>query len=812
MAQKPLDPAALYRAVAPDALAFATTRDLDPLDGPLGQERALEAIAFGARMPHPGYNIFVLAPPNARAAETVRAILEARAKERPAPPDIVYVNDFAHFDRPRALNLPSGGAPHFRARLERLVRDLSGLLGGVFESGEYLAERRAAESDMRERADAAIGTLHREAEALGTRIVHTPEGVFITVVRDGRALEPEELAGLPAAERAAAQARIAATERKVEEILEALPRLERELAETIESLNRAFAEHVLTEVMKSLRAELAKVRPALAYLDALTADVLDNLGLFVPQIAAQREDDGLRELLSRGSGGPRDPRERYAVTVLATNDPKGGAPVVTADHPALANLVGRIEHRTDFGGLVTDIRLIRPGALHAANGGFLVIDAERLLEHPLSYPALKRALQVGDIRIETQTEFLALSSGATIEAEPVPLDVKVVLVGEPWLFYALSHEDASFGELFKVQADFAQVVKRTRESERLYARLLAGLVARNNLLAFDVGAVARVIEQGSRAVADVEKLSVLTEEIADLAREADFHAREAGSPVVRADHVRAAMRSQTRRADRYRELAQESILREFHRIETDGTRVGQINGLSVYHFPHIKFGVPTRVTARIRVGQGGQVQDIERASSLGGRSHAKGVMILAAYLTAQYRVEQPPGFAASLAFEQSYGTDGDSASVAQLLALLSALIEVSLSQSLAITGALSQLGEVQAIGGVNHKIEGFFDICAARGLDGGHGVVIPEANVPDLMLKEEVIEAVRARKFSVYAVSTVDQALELFSGQKAGGRGAGGRFPRGSLNARIEERLVAMADAARGRAPPKRRKGPWAIF
>ncbi|NWG45543.1 MAG: AAA family ATPase [Alphaproteobacteria bacterium] len=802
---KPLGAERLYRRVAPDTLGFAHLGELTPHQGPIGQDRALEALSFGLGMRHAGYNIFVLAPAGANPHAAARDMLSEAARALPAPPDWIYVNNFADVHRPRALRLPAGEGPPFAARMEKAVGNLGPMLRGVFESEEYVRQRREAEERVHARADEAIARLHSEAESRGTRILQTAEGLFVTIVRDGRPLEAEELDALPEPDRAEARRAIGRTERSVQDVLDLLPRLEGELGETIGALNRAFANHVVTEVMKPLRTAYGSAGSVVDHLDAMAADILDHLGHFVEEIEAGGAE-GLHHLQA-------DIESRYAVNVLVSNDPRGGAPVLTEDHPALSNLVGKVEHRAEMGMMVTDVGLIRPGSLHAANGGVLLVDAERLLSHPLAYDALKRALQDRRLRIETQSEFLAMGSTVTLEPDAIPLDVKLVLIGEPWLYYGLSQQDPDFAQLFKVQADFADDMPRTVDSEKLYARMLAGVARADGLAPFDAGATARLIEQAARLADDAEKLSLLTGEIADLAREAENCAASAGASVVRAEHVRTAIAARIRRADLLREQVHDSILEEVRLIDTDGSRVGQVNGLVVYSLPNLRFGAPARITARIRANPGAQVLDIERQAQLGGPRHTKGVMILSSYLLAHYSVDRPAGFAATLAFEQSYGkTDGDSASAAELFALVSALADVPLSQSMAVTGSVNQFGEIQAIGGVNEKIEGFFDICKARGLTGRQGVIVPVANVRHLMLREEILEAVRAGRFSVHAIATVEEGLEVLTGMRAGERAKGGRFPKGTLNAKVEARLAAFAEAARTQGGAKARRSPWSVF
>jgi lon-related putative ATP-dependent protease len=478
--------------------------------------------------------------------------------------------------------------------------------------------------------------------------------------------------------------------------------------------------------------------------------------------------------------------------------------VIYEDHPIYNNLVGRIEHLAQMGALLTDFTLIKSGALHRANGGYLILDARQLLLQPYAWDALKRVLRSRELRIESLGQALSLVSTVSLEPQPIPLDVKVVLVGERLLYYLLHRYDPDFGELFKVEADFSEGMDRTSENNLLYARLLATLIRREKLRSLDRGAVARVIEQSARAMGDAEKLSVHLLSIVDLLREADYWADVADNDAMTAADVQRAIDAQIHRADRLRERLQERIQRGTILIDTAGERVGQVNGLSVLQLGHFAFGRPNRITARVRLGKG-EVVDIEREVELGGPIHSKGVLILSGFLSGRYVVDRPLSLSASLVFEQSYGgVEGDSASMAELCALLSALADVPIKQSWAMTGSVNQHGEAQPIGGVNEKIEGFFDVCQARGLPGEQGVIIPVSNVKDLMLRPDVVEAVRAGRFHVHAVQTVDRALELLTGMPAGERDEEGNFPEGSINQRVEARLIDLVEKQRMyAAPPK---------
>ncbi len=492
---------------------------------------------------------------------------------------------------------------------------------------------------------------------------------------------------------------------------------------------------------------------------------------------------------SRDSGFLR----RYQVNLLVDHSGNHGAAVVYEDHPTYQNLIGQVEYIAHLGALSTDFNLIRSGAMHRANGGYLILDAYKLLLQPYAWEALKRSLRSSQIRIESLGQMLSLVSTVSLDPEPVPLNVKVVLVGERLLCYLLCSFDSEFNELFKVAADFEEQMNRSADTDVLYARLIGTIARRDGLLPFDSSAVGRVIERSSRVAGNSEKISTHRRTLADLLREADYWARQAAQVAVRAEDVQRAIDAQIRRADRMRERLLEEVLQGTLLVDTHGEKVGQVNGLSVFELAQFAFGHPSRITARTRMGKG-EVIDIEREVELSGPIHSKGVLILSGFLGARYAADHPLSLSASLVFEQSYGAvEGDSASSAELYALLSALAGVPIKQSLAVTGSVNQHGQIQAIGGANEKIEGFFDLCKARGLD-GQGVIIPVSNVRHLMLRHDVIDAVRSGTFKIYAVETIDQGIEILTGLPAGERDASGKFPEGSVNQKVETRLIAFAE------------------
>jgi lon-related putative ATP-dependent protease len=596
--------------------------------------------------------------------------------------------------------------------------------------------------------------------------------------------------------------RIEALQKALAEIIEKLPKTDKQRRAKLSELNEEIAALGVHEALDDLAATFADQQDVLTYLDAVGRDLIRNVGLF---LVPAGEDN---EIVKQPADTARDARfRRYMVNSMVSHggDDAPMSPLVGGLKPTYGNLVGRIEHIAQMGALVTDFLLIKPGTLHKANGGYLMIDARKLLMSPFAWEALKRSIKAREIRIEQPSEMSGLMSTQSLDPEPIPFETKVVLLGDRELYYLLAAADPDFSRFFKVQADFDDSIARSAENDQAYARLIASIVIEHKLKPLDAPAVARIIEEGARLASDREKLSIEIGRIADLVREADYWAAQAGrSTTTRAD-VAQAINEATQRSDRLRDRAQETIERQIVLVDTTGTKVGQINGLAVLQLGDFAFGRPSRITARVRMGSG-RVTDIEREANLGGALHTKGVMILWGFLAGRYALDVPLALAATLVFEQSYGgVDGDSASSTELYALLSALSEVPIKQSFAVTGSVNQWGEVQAIGGVNEKIEGFYDVCKARGLTGEQGVLIPKANVQHLMLREDVVEAVKAGKFAVHAVETIDQGIEILTGIKAGTRGDDGHFEAGSVNRKVEEKLRDFAE--RGRAFARRSEG-----
>ena len=806
MPASPLEPERLCCPTDPATLPFETTNDLVDLDRALGQDRAVEALDFGVGLKRDGYNMYVAGPPASGRHTLARGVLEARARQEPAPDDWVYVNNFEDPQRPQALRLPAGRAPGLKRDMDRLAEELRAAVPAVFESDEFRDRRHAIDNEARERQEGAFQVVQEEAQQRNLSLLRTPMGLALAPVHDGEVLQPDAFRKLPDDERKRIEADIEDLQGKLQAAVQRLPEWERERRRRLRELTREMTGIAVANLIAGLKRTYEDVPVVAAFIDAVERDVVDNVEAFLPREPQPAERPPSEDAVP-GLRGELAATRRYMVNVMVANDPGNGAPVIAEDLPTQPNLVGRVEHMQLSGALLTDFMLIRPGALHRANGGYLLLDALKLLQQPLAYEALKRALRSGRVNIESLAQMMSLMSTVTLEPEAIPLGVKVVLVGDRTIYYLLSRHDPDFSDLFKVQVDFMPDVKRQDESTLDYARLIATMVRRHALKPFDRGGVARAIDHAARLAGHAGKMTLQIGRLGDALREADYFAGRAGAGTVGRAHVEEAVAAQIRRADGIRERAQEVILDGTVLIDTDGEKVGQINGLAVLDLGNFAFGRPSRISARVRLGAG-EVLDVERRVELGGPLHSKGVLILSGFLASRFGQERPLSLSASLVFEQSYGgVDGDSASSTEVYALLSAIGEVPIRQGFAVTGSVNQFGEVQAIGGVNEKIEGFFDICRERGLTGRQGVLIPESNVKHLMLRHDVVEAVAASRFAVYPVRHVDEGIELLTGLPAGEPDGEGRYPEGTVNAKVLARLEAFAERRRRFGMSGRRDG-----
>ena len=782
---RPLTAEQLYRPADLSGIAFATTAELQPVDGLVGQSRAVEAIRFGTQVSKTGFNLFVIGPQGIRMQEAVKPMLAAEAAGRPRPSDWVYVNNFVDPEKPIAIELGAGRAREFHDAMHKLIDNLRSALPAVFQSEDYQTRQSAIDESFRKRQGEAFSALRDKAAEKDVALLRTPLGFALAPVRESKVVPPDEFSTWPEAKRREVQSIIEALEKDLEHIVRQIPRWETQRRDEARQLGRDTAKYAVDQLIEDTKQAFTDIPRVVQHIEAVRADLIENFGMFV-----MKGDEDSDETNQVRTGGPFD---RYEVNVLVTQDGDKQAPIIEELHPALGNLIGRIEYVPLQGALLTNFRLIKAGAIHRANGGYLLLDARSVLLEPFSWAALKRTLRRGEIAIEDIGRFLGLTSTVSLEPDPIPLNLKVILFGDRLLYFLLAALDPELAEHFKVLADFENDLPRTPENEAVFARLLAALARREGLIPMDREAVALTLEHTARSAEHSGKLSLAIEQVREILIEADFCARAAKRSMIARDDVDAALKARIRRAARLRDRAQEAILEKVALIDTTGTHVGQVNGLSVIELGGFSFGRPSRITCQVRPGSG-KVIDIEREVELGGPLHSKGVLILSGFLAGRYALDTPMSLSASLVFEQSYGgVEGDSASSAELYALLSAIADLPLRQDLAVTGSVNQHGEIQAIGGVNAKIEGFFDICEQRGLTGRQGVLIPQSNVQHLMLRKDVRDACAAGRFAIYPVATLDQGIALLTGIPAGVRDAGGVFALHCVNRRVEDRLRSFA-------------------
>ncbi len=786
--KQPLKPEQLRWRCDPRQFPFSTTDELEGLAGIVGQARAESAMEFGVGMRRDGYNLYVLGPPGAGKRTAVKHFLQQRAKKERTPDDWCYVNNFERPDKPNALRVPAGRGGQFKQDMAQLVEDLQTAIPAALESDEHRHRLDEAQREFKDQHEETLRHLADTAHARDLELIRTPTGIALAPARDGEVISPEDYDALPEEEKKQIEHAVKELQPDLQEIVKQLPRLKKQAREKAKGLNRETTSFAIGHLLAQLKESYQDLPEVVDHLATVEADVVEHSEEFcaseeeIPAFLGVQIHDHFR---------------RYEVNLLVDNHEGDGAPVVYEAHPYFHNLIGRVEHLSQMGSLVTDFTLIKAGALHRANGGYLVVQIRDVLWQPLAWEGLKSALRSGEICIESLGAAMSLISTVSIDPEPIPLDVKVVLLGDRMLYYLLRQHDPDFADLFKVAVDFNDQIDRSEESCQLYARLIAAQAKALETRPMDATAVASALEHTARLASDSEKLTTHMRSITDLIRESDYWADRGGAAVITAAHVKKTIEQQLYRADRIRERVQEEIVRGTMLIDTSGRRVAQVNGLSVLDLGDFAFGRPSRITATAHLGRG-KVVDIEREVELGGAIHSKGVLILSSLLASRYARDQHLSVTASLVFEQSYGmVDGDSASVAELCAILSALSELPLRQDLAVTGSVNQHGEAQAIGGVNEKIEGFFDVCAARKLTGDQGVLIPRANVKHLMLRPDVVAAAADGKFHIYDYEHVDEAMSLLAGVPAGSRGDDGCYPEGSVNYLVERRLKELSELAR---------------
>jgi len=783
-----LPPESLRKECDPRVMRCKTTQELVPLSEIIGQERAVRALKFGLGIRDQGFNIYVAGFPGTGRKTAVKNFVEEIARVEPVPPDWCYVNNFANQYEPKAIQLPAGRGKAFQGDVKNLIESIRTTLPKAFESDDYAARREATIRGLERQRKELIDKLNAKAQQEGFIIQSTPIGLLLIPVINGKPLKEEELLSLPQKTKDLIQEKRERLESELRNTMRQFLDMERKIREELKKLNRDVALYAIGNLVEDLIEKYKAMSEITAYLKDMQNDILDNIAQFVkrgePQEQMPFPVPWMREV----------PFRKYEVNVIVDNSAVKGAPVVMEFNPTYQNLFGTTEKEAQFGALVTDFTMIRGGSLHKANNGYLIIPVEELLRNPFSYEGLKRALRDEKIVIEEPQERFGFISTKSLKPQPIPLRIKVVLIGNPYLYQQLFTLDMEFTELFKVKAEFDTTMTRTEENVKRYAAFVCTICKKENLKHLDGPGLAKLVEYSQRLAQDQQKLSTRFAEVADIIREANFYATQEKSNVVTGNHVKKAIEEKIYRSKLIQEKIQEMIQREILLIDTDAEKIGQVNGLSVMGLGDFAFGNPSRVTASVGLGREGVI-DIEREAKMGGPIHTKGVLILSGYLNEKYAQDKPLSLSARLVFEQNYaGVEGDSASSTELYAILSALAGLPIKQSIAVTGSVNQKGEVQAIGGVNEKIEGFFEVCKAKGFTGQQGVMIPESNMQNLMLKEEVVEAVKAGRFHIYSAKTIDDGIEVLTGIKAGERRKDGTFEDGTVNYRVDKQLKGMAE------------------
>ena len=779
MPVQPLTPEKLRHTVDPNLFTFETTAELPPSTHIIGQPRGTHAIEFGIGIQSQGYNIYILGPMGTGRATAIERFLQDRTATQPPPADWIYVHNFSLPHQPRAIELPAGQGSVFQARMAALIARISEDLPTAFETETYKDAIQAARNAFDAQQDALLMALQEKATAQGFGLIKTASGVTIAPVRHGQQLTPTELQNMSLAEQQELENLLESLSEELEETLYQVYQLETGMRQQIQEIDRTVAEAAVQHHFAELHETYQAHPEVLLYLDEVHQDVLDQIDDFAPQLDSE-EEINLR---------------RYEVNLVVDNSKTDGAPVIVEQNPTYNTLFGRLEYEMESGVVFTHFTNIKAGSLHRANGGYLIMQATDLLKNPEAWEALKRALRGQEIQIVPyatmdDTRVLAKS----LMPEPIPLQVKIILMGSMDVYYLMYQQDEDFSDLFKVRADFDSTMLRNLDNMQEYAHFVATRCHEEKLRHFDRTAVAKVIEFGSRLVSQQAKLSTRFGAVADLIREASYWAGVNGRIVVTGADVQQTLNERIYRSNRVEEIIQEEILEGTLFIATRGAVVGQVNGLSVMDIGDYSFGQPGRITARTFMGEGGVIH-IERETEMSGPIHEKGVLTLNGYLGGTYAQQQPLSLTASLTFEQNYvGIEGDSASSTELYALLSSLSEIPIKQGIGVTGSVNQRGEVQPIGGVNEKIEGFFRVCCACGLDGEQGVIVPASNVDSLMVHEDVVTAVAQGKFHVWPVRIIDEGIELLTGIPAGELDADGLYPEGTVHYAVQNRLLELAE------------------
>ena len=783
---------------------FQRTSELTPLAEFIGQDRAIRAMEFGLAIDQPGYNIYVAGLAGTGRTSAVKTyiqkVIEAKKTENHQPEDWCYLHNFTDPDRPQIVNLPQGKGRELASHLDNLLESLQSGIKKAFSNPEYEAQRKQVVEKGQEHQQQLFKEVEEEAVKQSFRFQVSPAGLVLIPMANGKPLSEKDYAALSEKKRRAIENKRSGLKKLVEEVIEKARNLEKDAGDSLKKLDHQVAEFAIAKLFDDLLTRYDAFPKLVQYLKDLKNYTLEHLELFRQAEVPQGSIPGMPVLPQMLMGDPFLP---YRVNIFVDNSQTKGPPIVIESNPIYGNMFGKTERRFFLGGYLSNHTMLKPGALSLANGGYLLLNARDVLLSPGVWETLKRVIKNKEVHIEDPFEQFGLIAPQGLRPQPMPVKVKIVLIGEDSLYHLLSAYDEDFWEIFKVKADFDFQIERTAENTEAYACFIAGCCEGNGLKHFDRSGVAKVVEYGARLVADQLKLSSRFAQIKDIILEADYWAKKDGSELVSANHVQQTLEEKVYRHNLIDEHIRELIRRGTLMIDAEGSVVGQVNGLSVYSLGDAVFGRPSRITARTYMGRSGVI-NIERESQLSGRIHDKGVLILNGYLGWKYAQQRPLSLSASLCFEQSYeGVEGDSASSTELYALLSSLSGVPIKQNIAVTGSVNQKGEIQPIGGVNHKIEGFFRVCRAKGLNGEQGVLIPAGNLENLMLHEEVVEAVRQGKFHVYAAKSIDEGIEILTGTPAGERQADGSYPEGTINYLVDKRLRDIAEGLKKFAEPK---------
>ncbi len=770
------------------AFECSSSEELAPLKEIIGQGRAVKALRFGLRIKSKGFNIYTSGMPGTGRKTTVEGFIRELAKDMPVPDDWVYVNNFKEPTEPTALRVPAGKGVELQKQMEKFVQGIASALREAFESNEYAQRRTSTLKSLDAERKEFIDGLNKLTSDAGFQILQSPIGLMLVPVVNGKPLTEEEVAELPASTRREIEKRREALSGNVQEALIKLRNLDKEVEEKLIKLNREVATYIMEPGLSAIRQSFGAFPEVLEFIKAVEDDVLNN----IPEIVqGEQPQQGPMGITIPSDGGPK---RNYAVNVVVDNSKLKGAPIAIEMNPSYPRLFGATEKEARFGALFTDYTMIRGGAMHKANGGFLVLPVEQLFLDPLVWPSMKQTLSNEKLEIEEPAARFGYMVTKSLRPKAIPFDAKVVLVGDPEAYEILYSLDKDFRELFKVKADFDVTMDRNDENIQLYGNFICALCTKEKLLHVDPSGIAAIVEYSSRMVEDKNKVATLFAEVANVVREANFYAVEGKAKVITRKHVNRALEEKIYRSNLIQTKLQDMVKKGVLLIETDGAKVGQVNGLSVLAMGDYAFGMPSKITASVGVGKEGLI-NVEREAQMSGPTHTKGVMIIGGYLNDNYAKEKPLSLTAKLTFEQSYsGVDGDSASSTELYSILSALSGKAILQSVAVTGSVNQKGEVQAIGGVNEKIEGYFEVCKLKGLNGKQGVMIPQSNVQNLMLKEEVLEAMKAKKFHIWSVTTINEGIEHLTGVTAGARNEDGTYPKDSINDLVQRRLSEMAE------------------